>query len=124
MSTFIGFSTVNRNKSFTLTDFDLIKQDLINAFNIQQGQLVGRPGYGTIIWSYMFENQLPETQTAIQDEIYRVVSGDPRLYIDNIYMFPQENGMLIQLVLQVVASSTAQRLAIFFDQSTNTASYV
>lgn len=124
MSTFIGFSTVNRNKKFTLVDLDLIKQDLLNAFNIQQGQLVGRPGYGTIIWSYLFESQIPETQTAIYDEIQRVVGGDPRLYINNIYMFPQENGILIELDLQTVATTDAQRLSIFFNQQQRLASYI
>ena len=42
MTTFIGFNTIDQPKKFTLTDFDLVKRDLLNAFNIQQGQLVGR----------------------------------------------------------------------------------
>lgn len=124
MSTFIGFSTVNRNKKFTLIDYALIKQDLINAFNIRQGELPGRPDYGTIIWNYVFESQIPETQTAIYEEIQRVVGGDPRLYINNIYMFPQENGLLIQLELQTVATTDAQRLSIFFNQQQRLASYI
>ena len=49
MPTFIGFNTINQNKKFTLVDFDLIKIDLLNAFNIRQGELPGRPAYGTII---------------------------------------------------------------------------
>ena len=52
MTTFIGFNTINQNKKFTVVDFDLIKIDLLNAFNIRQGELVGRPGYGTVIWNY------------------------------------------------------------------------
>ena len=35
MTTFIGFNTINQNKQFTLVDFALIKQDLLNAFNIR-----------------------------------------------------------------------------------------
>ena len=66
---FIGFNTQDQFKKFTLTGFELVKRDLLNAFNIQQGQLPGRPGYGTIIWTYLFENQLQEVQTAIQREI-------------------------------------------------------
>ena len=124
MATFIGFSTVNQNKAFTLVDYELIKQDLLNAFNIQQGQLVGRPGYGTIIWSFLFESQIPETQTAIYEEIQRVIGGDPRLYLENINMFPQENGILIELILQTVATTDAQRLSIFFNQQQRVASYV
>ena len=33
MPTFIGFNTINQNKKFTAVDFDLIKIDLLNAFN-------------------------------------------------------------------------------------------
>ena len=97
---------------------------MLNAFNIRQGELVGRPGYGTIIWNFLFESQIPETQTAIYEEIQRVVGGDPRLYINNIYMYPQENGILVELVLQTVATTDAQRLSIFFNQQQRTASYV
>ena len=124
MATFVGYSTVNRNKQFTLVDDALIKQDLLNAFNIRQGELVGRPGYGTIIWSFLFENQLPDTQQAIYDEVQRVAGGDPRLYIQNVYSYPQQNGMLIQIILQTVATTTAQQLSIFFDQTQRSASYV
>ena len=44
MPTFIGFNTINQNKKFTLVDFELIKRDLLNAFNIRQGELVGSSG--------------------------------------------------------------------------------
>jgi phage baseplate assembly protein W len=63
---FIGFNTQNQFKKFTLTDFELVKRDLLNAFNIRQGQLPGRPGYGTVLWDYLFEPQLEELQQAIE----------------------------------------------------------
>lgn len=124
MPTFIGFNTINQNKKFTAVDFDLIKIDLLNAFNIRQGELPGRPGYGTIIWSFLFENQMQETQAAIVNEIQRVAGGDPRVYISGVQIFPQQNGILIQLGLAVVPSTQAQQLSIFFDQQQRTASYV
>ena len=124
MTTFIGFNTINQNKYFTLTDFELIKRDLSNAFNIQQGELPGRPGYGTTIWSYVFENQTETTETAILAEIQRVAGGDPRIYVTSANSYPQDNGLLIEIEIQVVASSTAERLAIFFDQETRRASFI
>lgn len=124
MATFIGFNTINQNKQFTVVDFELIKIDLLNAFNIRQGELVGRPGYGTILWDYMFENQTPELQTAIYNEVQRVCGGDPRIYINSINMFPQQNGILLELNLQTVATTDAQRLSIFFDESQRSASYI
>jgi phage baseplate assembly protein W len=115
MPTFIGFNTQGQNKKFTAVDFDLIKIDLLNAFNIRQGELVGRPGYGTVIWNYLFENQTTETQEAIYREIQRVCAGDPRLFVSGVQAFPQENGILIQLGLAVVPSTTAQQFSLFFD---------
>lgn len=124
MPTFIGFNTIDQNKKFTLVDFELIKRDLANAFNIQQGELPGRPGYGTVIWSYVFENQTTETEQGIMAEIQRVVGGDPRLYVSDATMYPQDNGILIELEVQVVGSTTAERLAIFFDENTRRASFI
>jgi len=124
MTTFIGFNTINQNKKFTLTDFELIKRDLLNAFNIRQGELVGRPAYGTTIWDFLFENQLQETERALLAEIQRVAGGDPRLYVSNVELFPQNNGILIQIEITVVPSTTAETLSIFFDQTQRRASYV
>ena len=124
MTTFIGFSTIDRFKKFTVVDFELINIDLLNAFNIRQGELVGRPGYGTTIWDNVFENQTQETERAITNEIQRVAGGDPRLYINSIELFPQENGILIQIELTIVPSTDAERLSIFFDQEQRRASYI
>jgi phage baseplate assembly protein W len=124
MPTFIGFNTIDQNKKFTLVDFALIKRDLLNAFNIRQGELVGRPGYGTVLWEYLFENQTQETERRIVNEIQRVAGGDPRLFVNNVDLFPQTNGILIQLEITVVPSTSAERLAIFFNQESRRASYV
>lgn len=124
MPTFIGFNTIDQNKKFTLVDFDLIKRDLANALNIAQGTLPGRPGYGTTIWGYVFESQTPETEAAILAEIQRVAGGDPRIYIAGATSYPQDNGILIELLIQVVPSQTAQRLSIFFDQQSRRASFI
>jgi phage baseplate assembly protein W len=124
MPTFIGFNTINQPKKFTLTDFELIKRDLANAFNIQQGTLPGRPGYGTTIWSYIFENQTPQTVNDILAEVQRVAGGDPRVFISDAQVYPQENGILIELQVQVVPSTTVERLAIFFDELTRRASFI
>lgn len=122
--TFIGFNTQGQFKKFTLTGFELIKRDLLNAFNIRQGQLPGRPAYGTVLWEYLFEPQLEELQTQIVNEVQRVAGGDPRISITDIQMYPQENGILIELQLQVVATTNAEQLSLFFDQQQRNATYV
>lgn len=124
MATFIGFNTQGQYKKFTLVDAALIKRDLLNAFNIRQGQLPGRPGYGTVLWDYVFESQVNETEQAIVAEVQRVAGGDPRLQIADVNIFPQQNGLLLDVEIVILPSTEAERLSIFFDQQSRRASYV
>ena len=124
MTTFIGFNTINQFKKFTLTDFDLIQRDLLNAFSIRQGELPGRPGYGTALYDFLFENQVEQISQQIRAEVQRVAGGDPRLIVNDIQVFPQENGILIQLQITVINTTNAEILSIFFDEQTRNASYV
>jgi len=121
---FIGFNTQGQFKKFTLTGFELIKRDLLNAFNIRQGSLPGRPAVGTALWDYLFENQVEQLQTDIVNEIQRVAGQDPRIYISDIQVYPQENGILIEVQLTIVPSTDAERLAIFFDLTQRQATFV
>lgn len=107
-----------------MTDYALIKQDLINAFNIRQGTMPGRPAVGTIIWDFLFENQIEELQRNLQTEVQRVVAQDPRIEVTELQVFPQENGILLQLEVQYVENTTAENLSVFFDLQQRRASYV
>ena len=124
MPTFIGFNTQDQYKKFTLLDEDLVKRDLLNGLNIRQGQLPGRPQFGTTLWDNLFESQSPELVTAIENEIRRVAGYDPRIQVSDTQVFPQENGILIQVQLAIVPNTTAQQLSIFFNQQQRRASYV
>ena len=124
MTTYIGFNTQQQYKKFTLTDFELIKRDLLNAFNIRQGQLPGRPQYGTVLWEYLFENQIETVQQGMIQEVQRVAGGDPRLIVTDINIYPQQNGILLEVQIQTVNASQAEILSIFFNEQTRNASYV
>lgn len=124
MTTFIGFSTIGKLKKFTLTDDELVLRDFLNSLNIKAGSLPGRPSYGTEIWNYLFEPQLDETPTQIENEMRRLVSLDPRLAIDQLDVYPQQNGVLIELAVRTVSGVDAQLLSIFFDAQQQRAVYL
>ena len=63
-------------------------------------------------------------QRNIEVEVQRVCGGDPRIEVSNIQVYPQENGMLIQLQITVVPTTTAEILSIFFDLQQRRASYI
>ena len=123
MATFIGYSTINKYKDYTVTDFDLIKRDLLNALNIRQGEMPGRPEVGTSMWSLIFEPQSAETTKQINREIQRVVAQDPRISISDINVYPQENGILVELQVDTVSGQNAEMLNLFFDQQQQRAAY-
>jgi len=124
MSTFIGFNTIDQYKKFVLTDFALIKRDLLNYLNIRQGEKPGRPDVGTTMWNLIFEPQTEKTADLIIQEIQRIVGQDPRIFLSDAVAYPQDNGILVEVEIQTVQGQDAQRLAVFFVQESRRASYV
>lgn len=146
MPTYVGFSTIGANepkttnastgidggvggvlkpvvagKKYRLVDEPLVVRDFINALNIQQGQKVGNPGYGSTIWSYIFEPNDPQTRLRIENEIRRIASNDPRLIINTVKSYEQDNGILLEVELAIAPFNNAEILNVFFNNLTNTA---
>jgi phage baseplate assembly protein W len=118
MSIYRGFSTVGRNKRFRLTDFELIKQDLINHFYIRKGEKLQNPDFGTIIWSMLFENLTPDIKSIIQEDVKRIVTSDPRLQVENVLVTEYEHGLQIELELSTIAENQTEVMRLAFDRST------
>jgi len=57
-----GFSTLNRRNNFRVSDYDLVRQDLFNHFNIRKGEKLMNPNFGTIIWNMLFDPLTSETK--------------------------------------------------------------
>jgi hypothetical protein len=146
MTTYIGFSTIGANepkttnastgidggtggvlkptipgKKYRIVDEPLVIRDFVNALNIQQGQKVGNPGYGSTIWSFVFEPNDLDTSSKIDTEIRRVAGLDPRLIVNTVKTYAQENGILIEVELAIAPFNNAEILNVFFNNLTNTA---
>ena len=111
----------NVGNQFGIVDTPLVIQDFVNALNIQQGQKVGQPGYGTTLWSFVFEPNTADVQFQLENEIRRVANQDPRLIINTVKAYPQENGILLEIELAVSPFNQANLLSVFFNNSTNRA---
>lgn len=148
MANYVGFSTIGANlprttnpppgknggppggpignpivsgKRYTLTDTQLVVRDLLNAFNIPQGQKPGQPSYGTKIWQFIFDQTTLDMQDALLEEVRRVCAQDPRIQLGYVKIFPEENGILIELQLAVTPFNEAQTLNVFFNTKTSSA---
>lgn len=120
MTTYFGFSTIQRQKKFTVTDFDLAKQDLYNYLNIRKGEKLGNPNFGTIIWGLLFEPLSPEIKTAIINDIQTIIGYDPRIAANKITISEFEHGIQIQLELRYVPTNQTEILQLRFDKNSLT----
>jgi phage baseplate assembly protein W len=109
---------ITTRKKFRIVDTDLVLQDFLNSLNIQQGSKPGRPSYGTTLWSYIFEPNVLTVQQAIESEVRRVASLDPRLLVNSVVSYPQEHGILIEVEIAVSPFNVAEVLSIQFDAET------
>jgi len=108
-------------KKYRLTDRDLVIRDFLNALNIPQGQKTGQPAYGTSLWSFVFEPNTFDVQVQIEQEIKRVAAQDPRLIVNSVNSYPNENGILIEMEFAINPFNNVETLAVRFDQATGTA---
>lgn len=108
-------------KKFTSLDEQIVIQDFINSLNIPQGSKPGNPKYGTTIWNYIFEPNDVATQSAVETEIRRVASLDPRIAVNSVILYPKELGILVEVEFAVIPFNDVKTLQILFDQAANKA---
>jgi phage baseplate assembly protein W len=115
-----GFSTVGRSRKFRLTDFELVKQDLINHFYIRKGEKLMNPNFGTIIWNVVHEPLTEDLKSVIVTDIKAIASYDPRISIDNVVITEYDQGIQVELQLRYVQTNQTNLLNLQFDNQNNT----
>ena len=117
-----GFSTINRNKKFRVSNFDLVKTDLYNHFQIKKGEKLMQPSFGSIVWSLLFEPLTELTKNAIAEDVKSVVSYDPRIKVSNIIVTQFEHGIQIEIELLYVVENLTDQISLTFDKNSMTMS--
>ena len=125
MAYYRGYNTVdNIFGSTRLTEAQLVRRDILNHFNVNQGEAVMRPNFGTIIKSIVFEPLTPETQELIIDEVKRVVNSDPRVQMADMEIQEFNSGIQVAMTLNYVNTDLSEQLFIKFDRDTQSAVFV
>ena len=112
-----GFSTLVNKKKYSLTDYTLAKQDLINYFNIRKGAKLMQPSFGTIIWDQLFEPLNETTRDIITSDIKRIVGYDPRLRVNQVNVTEESHGLQIQLSLSYIPTNQADTILLNFNRN-------
>lgn len=125
MAYYRGYNTVeNIFGSTRLTESQLVRRDILNHFNVNQGEAVMRPNFGSIIKSIVFEPLTEETQDLIIDEVKRVVQSDPRVQMADMELQEFESGIQVAMTLNYVNTDLSEQLFIKFDRDTQSAVFV
>lgn len=119
MTTYRGFSTLVNKKKYTLTDYALARQDLINYFNIKKGQKLMQPSFGTIIWDQLFEPLNETTQEIITSDIKRIAGYDPRLAVNQVNVTQVTNGLQVQISLTYIPTDQTDTIMLNFNNSSS-----
>jgi phage baseplate assembly protein W len=115
-----GFSTIGQNKKFRLTDFDLVKRDILNHFYIRKGEKLMNPNFGTIIWNVLHEPFTEDLKSVIQADIKSIASYDPRVSFDNIVVTEYDQGIQILLELRYLQTNQSGLVNLQFDNNSKT----
>lgn len=114
-----GFSTIDQTKKFRLTDFELVKQDLLNHFSIRKGEKLMNPNFGSIIWNMLFEPLTADVKSTIVEDVRRIITYDPRLQVEQVLINELDYGIQIQIDLVFLPGNFASSLRLDFNSSTN-----
>lgn len=80
-SIYRGFSTAGwaDRKTFSITNIELVKRDLLNHIYTLKGTRVMMPNFGTRIPMLAFEPNDEETRIVIEKDLREVFNYDPRV---------------------------------------------
>ena len=113
---FNGFSTIGREfKDPKLYDIELVKQDLLNNFNIRKGEKLENPNFGTNLWNYLFDPLDADTKDAVIREVEAVINYDPRVALDQLEVFEAENGLQVKITVLYIGYAIGETLNLLFD---------
>jgi phage baseplate assembly protein W len=107
-----------------ISDEAVVTRDLLNAFNIKQGEIPGNPAYGTIIHGFIFEPNIENVRSEMEQEIRRVASLDPRITVDGVKIQPQDNQVLFQLEVRYEPFNDPQTVNMGIDKISGQVSQV
>lgn len=106
-----GFSTFQRlAPPYTLTNIELVKQDLLNTFHTPKGSRVMLPLFGSNIPQYMFDPFDEKTRQAIISDAIDVVKSEPRVSLQDIDVTDFQYGLRIELILMFLPGNSVDTL--------------
>ena len=112
MATYIGYSTIGSNTgSRILTDKELALRDLMNHFYTRKGERFMNPDFGCSIWDLIFDPLDSATETAVYEDVVRIINSDPRWIFQDLKLEkPEEHVLTVRVQLYYDDTNSAEEL--------------
>lgn len=112
-----GISTVNPNATnYNLYDADLIKQDLINHFNIRKGEKIYNANFGTIIWDTLFEPLTEQARDLVLEDVLSIFDAEPRINATNVSIIQKDYGLQVYAEIEYIKQRVVEQIIFDFDK--------
>lgn len=119
-----GFNTVDNNtRSFSITDIECIKRDILNHMKIRKGEKLMQPTFGTIIQDALYEPLTSQLKEALVNDINAVFDYDSRIRADRIDIEEYENGLKIDVTAVYTPYNVTEQLEFRFNRSSGAPLY-
>jgi phage baseplate assembly protein W len=112
-----GFSTVYSSSNNKVYDDELVKQDLLNHFNIRKGEKVMDPDFGTIIWDALYEPLTDGLKEEIEADIRSILAAEPRITPIAVEIAERDFGILLEITVTYNRTNQTENMRITFDRS-------
>lgn len=113
---FRGHSSVGRDFADSkLYDIELVKQDILNHFNILKGEKLENPNFGTNIWLYLMDPLDDETRNAVIEDVEEIINYDPRIEMDSIEVNDYEQGLQVKVSILYTGYGLGESMDLLFD---------
>tara|TARA_B100000929_G_scaffold291163_1_gene288563 strand:+ start:11884 stop:12261 length:378 start_codon:yes stop_codon:yes gene_type:complete len=115
---FVGFSTYGKIRPpYTLTDIELVKQDLLNHFLTRKGERPMRPSYGSVTHELLFEPFDDLTRQQIIDDSIEIVNSEPRVNFIDMQVNETDHGISLAIQLEFLPTYTVDELFVRFNRN-------
>lgn len=108
------------NRTFKLTDIELVKMDLLNHIFTRKGERVMMSSFGTNIKDLVFEPLDADTMDTLRTELETVFNYDPRVDLLDLTLVPDydNNSVTATAILKYVELDLIDNMNIniYFEQ--------